>query len=305
MADLKISALTASTTPLAGTEVLPIVQSSTTKQVSVANLTAGRAVSALSYSSTTGANFATSSGNVGVGTASPVTLKSQQTFQTLGNAKLGATNGSGLLSLGDTASSNANAGVWRGAAGAYGSDGNYLCLGGYDGITFTTGNSDISTQTKQLTIDTSGNATLATGNLVQGTAGKGFNFTANTNAAGMTSELLNWYEEGTWTPAPTNLTVVGTPTYTGKYTRIGRQVTCIACIDSTTTTAATAGSTSFGGLPFTASAVAGNNGGNGVVVDTNTVTQVGSGYIFTANNRFYVTGWTATANIVMSFTYFV
>lgn len=45
MADSKISALTGATTPLAGTEVLPIVQSSTTKQVSVANLTAGRAVS--------------------------------------------------------------------------------------------------------------------------------------------------------------------------------------------------------------------------------------------------------------------
>ena len=44
MADTKISGLPASTTPLAGTEVLPIVQSSTTKQVSVANLTAGRAV---------------------------------------------------------------------------------------------------------------------------------------------------------------------------------------------------------------------------------------------------------------------
>jgi hypothetical protein len=52
MADLKISALTASTTPLAGTEVLPIVQSSTTKQVSVANLTAGRAVSASSLTTT-------------------------------------------------------------------------------------------------------------------------------------------------------------------------------------------------------------------------------------------------------------
>jgi len=48
MADVKISALPASTTPLAGTEVLPIVQSSTTRQVSVANLTAGRAVNALS-----------------------------------------------------------------------------------------------------------------------------------------------------------------------------------------------------------------------------------------------------------------
>ena len=48
MADLKISALPASTTPLAGTEVLPIVQGGATKQVSVANLTAGRAVGATS-----------------------------------------------------------------------------------------------------------------------------------------------------------------------------------------------------------------------------------------------------------------
>lgn len=46
MADTKISALPASTTPLAGTEVLPIVQSGATKQVSVANLTAGRVISA-------------------------------------------------------------------------------------------------------------------------------------------------------------------------------------------------------------------------------------------------------------------
>jgi hypothetical protein len=47
MADVKISALPASTTPLAGTEVLPIVQSGTTSQVSVANLTAGRSFNAL------------------------------------------------------------------------------------------------------------------------------------------------------------------------------------------------------------------------------------------------------------------
>lgn len=39
MADVKISGLPAATTPLAGTEVLPIVQSSTTKKVSVDNLT--------------------------------------------------------------------------------------------------------------------------------------------------------------------------------------------------------------------------------------------------------------------------
>jgi hypothetical protein len=53
MADVKISGLPASTTPLAGTEVLPIVQGGVTKQVSVANLTAGRAVAALSVTTDT------------------------------------------------------------------------------------------------------------------------------------------------------------------------------------------------------------------------------------------------------------
>jgi hypothetical protein len=65
MADTKISALTASTTPLAGTEVLPIVQSGTTKQVSVANLTAGRAVSAASVTASTG-NFVVGTSGQGI-----------------------------------------------------------------------------------------------------------------------------------------------------------------------------------------------------------------------------------------------
>lgn len=59
MADKKISALTAATTPLAGTEVLPIVQSGTTSQVSVANLTAGRAVNASTIETTGEARFGT------------------------------------------------------------------------------------------------------------------------------------------------------------------------------------------------------------------------------------------------------
>lgn len=46
MANVKISALPVATTPLAGTEVLPIVQTGVTAKVSVANLTAGRAISA-------------------------------------------------------------------------------------------------------------------------------------------------------------------------------------------------------------------------------------------------------------------
>lgn len=54
MANTKISALTSATTPLAGTEVLPIVQGGATKQVSVANLTAGRAISAAQLTLTAG-----------------------------------------------------------------------------------------------------------------------------------------------------------------------------------------------------------------------------------------------------------
>jgi len=46
LANVKISALPAATTPLAGTEVLPIVQSGVTAKVSVANLTSGRAITA-------------------------------------------------------------------------------------------------------------------------------------------------------------------------------------------------------------------------------------------------------------------
>lgn len=79
MADVKISALPASTTPLTGAEVLPIVQSGVTKQVSVANLTAGRATQSSTHQVTT---------TVGVGAATPaasgvgVTFPSTQSLST-------------------------------------------------------------------------------------------------------------------------------------------------------------------------------------------------------------------------------
>jgi hypothetical protein len=65
MANIKISALPASTTPLAGTEVLPIVQSGATKKVSVADLTAGRAISATSVTASTG-NFVVGTSGQGI-----------------------------------------------------------------------------------------------------------------------------------------------------------------------------------------------------------------------------------------------
>jgi hypothetical protein len=61
MADKKISALPSASTPLAGTEVLPIVQGGDTVKVTVANLTAGRAISATQLTLTTG-NLVVASG---------------------------------------------------------------------------------------------------------------------------------------------------------------------------------------------------------------------------------------------------
>ena len=52
MADKKISALTAATTPLAGSEVLPIVQGGSTVKVSISNVTAGRQIGAAGVNST-------------------------------------------------------------------------------------------------------------------------------------------------------------------------------------------------------------------------------------------------------------
>lgn len=57
MADKKISALTAASTPLAGTEVLPIVQSGSTVKVSVDNLTTGKTVTGSAFNSTSGYQF--------------------------------------------------------------------------------------------------------------------------------------------------------------------------------------------------------------------------------------------------------
>lgn len=159
MADKKISALTGASTPLAGTEVLPIVQSGSTVKVSVANLTVGRAVA------TAGGSF--------------------------------------------------------------------------------------------------------TDNITQSTAGKGIDFSANTHAAGMTSELLNWYEEGTWTPTDQSGAALTFTSAGGSYTRIGRMVYWQAVIVYPST--ANGSNSLIGGLPFT---IAGGSGSQGRAGSFITLTDV-------------------------------
>ena len=109
----------------------------------------------------------------------------------------------------------------------------------------------------------SGNQTIVNGDLVIGTSGEGVNFTANTPAAGMTSQLLNWYEEGTFTPVVADASTGGnTGSFSGSatYTRIGRQVTVRMYISNINTTGMTAGNTLFiRGLPYASSNTAQGN----------------------------------------------
>ena len=72
-----------------------------------------------------------------------------------------------------------------------------------------------------------GDVTLSTGNLVIGTAGKGIDFSITGEPAGMTSELLADYEEGTWTPVVTSGagTITSYTIQIGNYTKTGNLVT--------------------------------------------------------------------------------
>lgn len=99
MPDLKISQLTAATTPLAGTEVLPIVQSGATVKVSVDNLTAGKSVSATSFVPT-GATVPTN--GMFLGAANSVSIATNSTEHWMVNAS-GNLNPVGSKGIGTSA----------------------------------------------------------------------------------------------------------------------------------------------------------------------------------------------------------
>lgn len=97
-----------------------------------------------------------------------------------------------------------------------------------------------------------GDQTIADGNLIIGTAGKGIDFSVNSQAAGMTSEVLNDYEEGTWTPSVEGSTTAGTVAYSvqvGTYTKIGNRVLFNAQVQLNGSHSGT-GNILIKGLPF-------------------------------------------------------
>ena len=98
-------------------------------------------------------------------------------------------------------------------------------------------NSNTKLATTNTGVDVTGNIAVNSGN--------GIDFSATSGTG--TSELLDDYEEGTWTS-----TVGGNATYgvnTARYTKIGRQV--FASFDLNITTIGTGSTVEISGLPFT------------------------------------------------------
>jgi hypothetical protein len=253
MADKKISALPAATTPLTGAEVLPIVQSGATVQATNNDLrpkqiqsnatsgvlqVVGPAASTARVMTTPNANFTAAR------TDAAQTFTGDNTFN--GTTTVSAAEAYLALDADTLGAGN----LWYVISGGGGN-----VSPGY--LSFFNGNGGnkvmtiAPSTTEQFTTDLSGNFNLVTGNLVLGTAAKGIDFSANTSAPGMTSELLGWYEEGVWTPVVVPSSgAITTQTCSGRYTRIGRLVTVQLSI--VINDVGTAGSiSSISGLPFT------------------------------------------------------
>jgi hypothetical protein len=182
-----------------------------------------------SLSSTIGSNFATTSGNIGLGVAVPT--KDVEV--------------SGELRVQASATGGTGAGIEAFVAGGI----SYFTA--YNRTTSAYSPASIIGSTVTITGDTTvsgtlkGSATISVGNATPSASGAGITFPA-TQSASTDANTLDDYEEGTWTPS-----VGGTATYssrTGTYTKIGRQVT--AWFDVTILLIGTGGG-SLSGLPFT------------------------------------------------------
>jgi len=120
-------------------------------------------------------------------------------------------------------------------------------------------NGNTFTPTERMKIDSSGDVTITDGDLVIGTAGHGIDFSAQTatsaTGATTTAEILDGYEEGTWTPTLMgHISGTGTLTHYGAYyTKVGN-IVHFECYIVCTGLGTISGDIRVGGLPFTVNA---------------------------------------------------
>lgn len=330
MADKKISQLPAATLPLAGTELLPIVQSGTTDNITINNLAVGNiksnattgvlqvsgpAAGTTRVMTTPNANFTAARTDAGQTFSGSQTITGNVTAQGYGNV---------YYKIQSLDSAN-----YRMAIKMSADDESLVITSGSDyKVLTTTGYSTPDTtriyagNAEQLRVLSSGNVTAVTGNFVVGTSGKGIDFSATPQPAGMTSELLSDYEEGTWTPAITTTGgSVSVGQNTGIYVKVGKAVHYSAFINVASVSSPT-GNVKITGLPYTSGTgltadevpsavfcyglIAGTSSQVMATVDPNATTA--SVYGFAVSTGTYVslaTAFQAGTSIRISGTYFV
>jgi len=120
------------------------------------------------------------------------------------------------------------------------------------GIVFEVNDNTYGSGSRALHIKSDTDVEVTAGNLIIGTSGKGIDFSATAGTG--TSELLDDYEEGIWTPAFSG----GDYTFTynkqkGSYTKIGNRVfiDCVLYVHPTTAPSGTVdGTLAITGLPY-------------------------------------------------------
>jgi len=186
------------------------------------------------------------------------------------------------------------------------------------GIVFEVNDNTYGSGSRALHIKSDTDVEVTAGNLIIGTSGKGIDFSATAGTG--TSELLDDYEEGTWTPAAwyqngTDQAAVTNVTQTGTYTKVGNLVTVHCYLTWTISTTPVNDNIGVKNLPFTqtsqqacAAAIVGNAATN----PATTWTVVGIGpsapYVYLSDgvegsNKADEVGGTGTKTLRFTLTY--
>ena len=137
----------------------------------------------------------------------------------------------------------------------------------------------------------------SSGSLVFGVSGQGIQFS---NSSAISSQLLNDYETGTWTPNQgSGLTVTGTFSSSGTYTKVGKLVMVTFRLSGSTSIASSNGGVISTNLPF-ATETSAATGYYGSMANNTTGTTVGETYISTV---YCTTALAATTSIYGTITY--
>ena len=307
MSNVKISALPAATTPLTGTELVPLVQSGVTSQVAVSNIKTAPAGSNTQVQFNNASAFGASASLTWDGTSLTATKLAGAHNGTVG-ATTPSTGAFTTLSASNGAGSRAISVLGGSIASFY--DSSASEQGRIQASTSALFLSTVTTNPININVNSTTVGTFNAYGLGIGSgvpsSGMGITF-PSTQSASTDANTLDDYEEGTWTPTVTAVTTTGSPAYSGSYVKIGKQVTATMYSTGDNSPTATytvaAGSSRFT-LPFS-NANLNNNFQPWTGTSGNGSTTAG-GFVAVGSpigTAYFITAITVTNNICATITY--